>query len=207
MKKALLLFAILFGISFLGFAQENFSIRAGYKTSIGSFRGSIHFMNGINLGLNRDFNLLENIRFRPGVYYYFQWRVDDKIGADLVEAYKSSYPDFDVKSTSRYRYCNNFLEIPLMLAFQKNGFDFEIGPYFSFLLASRTSFAGNKVDLGYDYKKFDIGVKIGFGYKFFDKYYLGIGYEHGIQDKSKHNYGSLDKTYTDNVSVNLGYRF
>jgi hypothetical protein len=31
MKKALLLFAILFGISFLGFAQENFSINLGYR--------------------------------------------------------------------------------------------------------------------------------------------------------------------------------
>lgn len=207
MKKIVfLLFVIIFLIKSESIAQQNLNLRFGYKQATASFNEANSSFNGFNIGLNKDFKFSEKFCLRPGIYYQFQWHSSEKVGKERLELMKAAFSDFNVKESSRFRDCDNFLEIPLMAAWTKNNFDFEIGSYFSYEFATRNSFAGKKYSSEYGYQKFDIGLKIGFGYNIFGKYHVGISYENGIKNISKSR-DKYDKNYTSNLSFNLGYNF
>jgi len=207
MKKFTFLFAIMLGISFSSVAQKNLNIRAGYKIPTDGFDSANSLWNGFNIGVNKDFKFSEKFCFRSGIYYQFQWHSSKKVGTESLDLMRATFPEFDVKENSRFRDCYNFLEIPLMAAWTKNNFDFEIGPYFAYEFATRNSFSGQKYSSEYAYEKFDIGLKIGFGYNILGKYYVGISYENGVKNISKTKYDKYDRYFTSNLSFNLGYNF
>ncbi len=203
MKKLTILLAIMLGIVFSSVAQEKINIRAGYKIPTDNFTENPD-IHGFNIGVSYDLKVSENFYFRPGLYYLLKWSCSDPIGNYFLEGYKITFPNVNVSEKSRFKSYVNTLEIPLMAVFKKGNFDFEIGPYMSFELASRNTLAGEKISSKYGYKKFDIGFKGSLGYNILGKYYLGISYENGIKNIScdKH-----DKSFTQNLSFNLGYKF
>ncbi|MBQ3657394.1 MAG: PorT family protein [Bacteroidales bacterium] len=202
MKKLALLFAILLGTMFSSVAQEGFNVRAGYKIPVDNITENPD-IHGFNIGVNKDFKITENFYFRPGLYYLLKWS-NYKVNEYYLDAYKLDYPNVNVTKDSRFKCNSNLLEIPLMAAWKKGNFDFEVGPYVSFALASKNTLAGEKISSKYGYKKFDVGFKGSFGYNILEKYYIGISYENGIKNLSCDKHG---KSFTQNLSFNLGYNF
>ena len=206
MRKITLLLAIMLGTVLSGFAQENFSIRAGYKMPLKNItKPNDPNTQGFEVGLNYDLKISENFCFRPGLSYSLMWNRSEKLGNNyFLDGYKTTYPNVNVNENSRIKSYANYLEIPLRVALKKGNFDFEVGPYVSFELAQRNTLAGEKISKENNYKKFDLGFKGSFGYNIMEKYYIGISYENGVINNLK---DSRTKDYTQNLSFNLGYRF
>jgi len=208
MKKIVLLFAVLIAATLNCTAQQNLSIRTGYNVPTDNYnqrdKDNIH---GLNIGANYDFMLTDKFSIRPGLYYLMQWQTSDKIGEVGVELAKSISNSDKVTADSRYHSFYNHITIPLMAAWQKNNFDYEIGPYISTEFATRHSIGGSKYDSDYDYKKFDFGFKGSFGYNFLSKYYIGISFEQGIRDLYKYKDDTNNHHRTQRIGINVGYRF
>ena len=153
MKKIVLLFAVLIAANLNCTAQQNLSMRAGYSVPIGNINQRDKNIHSISIGANYDFKLTDELSVRPGLYYLMQWQTSDKIGEVGVELAKSISNSDKVTADSRYHSFYNHITIPLMAAWQKNNFDYEIGPYIATEIATRNSIGGRKYDSNYDYKK------------------------------------------------------
>lgn len=206
--KKLIFLTLAFAISLVCQAQQNLSIRAGYNITIDNFTNkNLPDLHGFNLGANYDIMLTDKFSIRPGLYYLMQCQSSEKIGEVGVELAKSLSNNSKVSANSRYHYFNNFIEIPVVAAWQKNNFDFEIGPYIATEFATRHGIEGKKIDSDYGYKKFDFGFKGSFGYNILGKYYIGISYEQGVRDLYKYEDYTNTTHRTQRIGINIGYRF
>lgn len=206
--KKLIFLALSFAISLVCQAQQNLSIRTGYNNTIDNFTNKdLPDLHGLNVGANYDFMLTDKFSIRPGLFYLMQWESSNKIGETGVELAKGLSNNSKVTADSRYHHFFNFIEIPVVAAWQKNNFDYEIGPYISTEFATRHSICGKKYDSDYDYKKFDFGFKGSLGYNILGKYYIGISYEQGVRNLYKYDDNTNNHERTQRIGINVGYRF
>ena len=208
MKKLTFLSIIIIFAAFNCTAQQNLSIRMGYDIPSGNFNNKeLQNQHGIKIGTNYDFMLSNTFSIRPGLYYLIQWESSDKIGELGVDFAKELSNSYKVTADSRYHFFANVIEIPIVAAWQKKNFDFEIGPYISTVFATRHSIGGKKYDSTYDLKKFDFGFKGSFGYNILGKYYIGFSYEQGVRNLYKNDDNSNNHGRTQRIGINVGYRF
>lgn len=163
-------------IQFIG-AQEKSNFKFGVK-------GGVNFSNlassdtkekktitGVNLGLFAKLPLTKSFAIQPEIYFTTK-------GSELT------YQNVFVDGTARYEL--NYIEVPVLLVFNlTNNFNFQLGPYASYLVSSKVknvsdisfNFEDN-IDSG-DFNKFDTGIAVGFGYEtksigFGIRYNLGL---------------------------------
>lgn len=206
--KKLIFLALSFAIPLVCQAQQNLNIRVGYNIPLDNYTNNNSLnIQGFNIGANYDFMLTEKFSIRPGLYYLMQWQSSNKIGTTGINIAKELSNSDKVTADSRYHHFYNHLTIPLMAAWQKNNFDYEIGPYIATEIATRNSIGGRKYDSNYDYKKFDFGFKGSFGYNILGKYYIGISYEQGVRNLYKYDDNTNNHERTQRIGINVGYRF
>jgi hypothetical protein len=80
-----------------------------------------------------------------------------------------------------------------------------LGPYVGYGMSGRASFGGMHTPaFGSDaYKRFDAGVDVSAGYRLPSGWFVSLGYEYGLADKS--NTPSDYQSYNRSFSVNVGY--
>lgn len=167
-------------------AQEKSNFKFGIK-------GGVNFSNlvsseakekktitGVNLGLFVKLPLTKSFAIQPEIYF-------------ITKGSEVTYQNVFVDGTAKYEL--NYIEVPVLLVFDlTNNFNFQLGPYASYLVSSKVknvsdinfNFEDN-IDSG-DFNKFDTGIAVGFGYDT-DSFGFGIRYNLGLVTVGK------EKTY------------
>ena len=113
--------------------------------------------------------------------------------------------------------------MPFNLSFEKGGFQVYAGPYVSSLLSAYVNRQGEDGKIYKDksiygdpeneetesryLQKFDFGVNVGFGYRFGDKFRVGLRYMHGFTDIFQYaNSYTNEDTKTNSIKIfNRGF--
>jgi hypothetical protein len=142
----------------------------------------------------------------PGAYY-------SQKGMQLTGEFSSEQLDFlNLKATITDK--ADYIDVPLLAkVFVAEGLHFYAGPQVSFLVSNkvntRASVIGFNVlnrDLDYDspFRKTDVGVVGGVGYRFTNGLNLNAGYDYGLNTVDKN--GNFD-TFNHVVKISAGFEF
>ena len=196
-----------------------FGVRAGFNTSNRTFpAGHFNMWNNNGWGTGGDVGILANINLRefisiqPGIFF------DTRSGSfSYLTAYINYFDNEDVHyEMGRLRGYNVTVPVMVVMKFNiasKLKFTGEVGPYYQLSLKQTGQ---NNVSILYrepqsnDYlsyraklKKYDVGLKIGFGTLLYDNYYIGVHYLAGFMDAWKLPAGGRNKEWL----FTLGYDF
>ncbi len=194
MKKYLLLigFAV-FLINFNANGQEtstDFGVKVGlnYSSFIKGndipsefpidFKGKI----GFHIGGFLKLKLTDKLMLKPELLFSTHGgEYEIKIGLELQDP---NNPFFDDKYKVDIK--ENLILLPIMLDYYFNErFDIEFGPQLGFVISHKTSDNSETFNFESDgYDKFEIGINLGFGYNFADKYRIYVRYNYGIIDRN-----------------------
>lgn len=183
----------------------NLGVRVGFNASNQTHTSDNMVLNldswgtGFDAGVVCDINFRNFIAVQPG--FFFQSRSNNY-------AYiHSAAPAITDYGHTRY----TTFTIPILASLRLNPasnirWSIDLGPYFQFGLGgSDKGVAGTNFDDGYFDRrhKFDAGIKMGTGFRFFDKYYIGVHYMAGCRDVWKNDLAGKHKAWT----FTLGYDF
>lgn len=172
MKKLLALFAVI-ALTLSAASAQDFCLRAGMNLAnhIGDKDEYSQVKVGLNAGVTVDFELIDDLYFRPGVLF-------------TMKGGRTNQGDDKYKN-------QNYLEVPLFFAYKIDinrnlGIDFQTGPYMALGVFGKTK---NKTQ-GTDWKtfkrkgndavhRFDLGWNFAAGVDI-DQFYFGFGYEFGF---------------------------
>jgi hypothetical protein len=184
MKKSKLIIVVLLAvIPFqLTVAQLRFGIKGGANFS--NFSSSDTKKNkvvtGLNFGVFAKVPLTKSFAIQPEIYFTTK-------GSELT------YNNVFVDGTGKFEL--NYIEVPVLMVFNITPmFNFQVGPYASYLVSSKVKNVSdvnfnfeNNIDSG-DFNKFDTGIAVGLGV---DAKSIGFGvrYNLGLVTVGK------DKTY------------
>ena len=197
----------------------SFSARLGFNTSNKTFpSGHFNLWNknswgtGVNLGVLANLNFKDYLTLQPGIF--FESRSGDF-------AYLTEYLDYTSSDQKHYEmghWRGYYITIPVMGVVNFNITErlkwmVELGPYFQY--AMKLTGQDNVVVLyrlpqNNQYSKYvaqpskwDVGIKMGSGLRFFEHYYVGVHYLAGICNTWKMPSGGKNKSW----EFTLGYDF
>ena len=180
MKKLIALFTLI-TLSISAFSQQkDLCVRGGFN--IAKHRGDVYAKNeakyGVNLGFTYDIELIDNLYFRPGIFFTMKGTRDqiyDKI--------------WHKRSLNQ-----NYIDFPLLVAYKIDinstcDIDIHAGPYCAIGFCGhnklstddfkqRTFQRHNDEDNGF-YRRLDIGINLGAGVDI-SRFYIGAAYELGF---------------------------
>lgn len=205
MKNSNFIIAVLFILSAsqLSFSQSVTGVKAGVKGGVNfsnltsDDNDSNKVLTGVNFGLFAKLPITNSFAIQPEIYFITK-------GSELT------YHTVFVDGTGKFEL--NYIEVPLLAVINlTNNFNFQVGPYASYLVSSKVKNVTNvnfnfedNIDSG-DFNKFDTGVIAGFG---FDGKSLGFGvrYNLGLITVGKEkNYNGTKYTFPNskNGVINL----
>lgn len=230
MKKPFFLLVILIALSgtfkanaqFLDTSQpENFfslSGRIGFNTSNRTVPTSnVTYYNheswgtGFNIGVLANLNFKEYLTLQPGLFYEsrsgnyaYASEYEDRYNPLDVQTvlghWRSYYFTIPVMGVVKYQFCDN-LKISA-----------EFGPYVQFQLKESGKgieyfeflpLEGQYTHYIAEQNKVDFGFKMGFGFQFYDHYYLGVHYLAGVCHAYSRPSGGHNKSW----AFSIGYDF
>jgi hypothetical protein len=167
-------------------AQEKSEYKLGFKggvnfTNVGTTTGVTNkSLTGVHFGLFAKLPITESLAMQPELYFTTK-------GGELT------YQNVVVDGTAKFNL--NYIEVPVLAVFKIfPGFNFQVGPYASYLVSSKVT---NVDDVTFnfedniqsgDFNKFDTGVMAGFGIAV-KSVEIGVRYNFGLLKVGK------DKTY------------
>jgi hypothetical protein len=167
-------------------AQEKSEYKLGFKggvnfTNVGTTTGVTNkSLTGVHFGLFAKLPITESFAVQPELYFTTK-------GGELT------YQNVVVDGTAKFNL--NYIEVPVLAVFKIfPGFNFQVGPYASYLVSSKVT---NVDDVTFnfedniqsgDFNKFDTGVMAGFGIAV-KSVEIGVRYNFGLLKVGK------DKTY------------
>jgi hypothetical protein len=221
MKKHFLLLATL-AISTITFAQikPSFGVRAGLSSA--GIRGDaadnltsmLDFTNGMVTtsdnngyfaGLYATIPVADMITVEPAIYY-------SQKGYQMRGEFAVKGMEF-IGATANAKLTTNYIDIPLLLKANMDGFQFFAGPQMSYLMsADLKTTAGalginllNKtLDATQQFNRWDAAVTAGVGYQMTSGINLMASYEHGL---SKLDANKNTDSYNRSFKVGLGISF
>lgn len=189
MKKSKISFAIVFFLAVIQIvtAQEKIEYKLGFKggvnfTNVGTTTGVTNkSLTGVHFGIFAKLPITNKVAIQPELYFTTK-------GGELT------YQNVIVDGTAKFNL--NYIEVPVLAVFKIfPGFNFQVGPYASYLVNSKVT---NVSDVTFnfevniqsgDFKKFDTGIVAGFGVEV-KKVEIGVRYNFGLLKVGK------DKTYS-----------
>jgi hypothetical protein len=188
MKNSKISFAIVFFLAVVSctVAQEKSEYKLGLKggvnfTNVGTTTGVTNkSLTGVHFGLFAKLPITSKVAIQPELYFTTK-------GGELT------YQNVFVDGTAKFNL--NYIEVPVLAVFKIfKGFNFQVGPYASYLVNSKVTNASDvtfnfedNIQSG-DFKKFDTGIVAGFGIEV-KKVEIGVRYNFGLLKVGK------DKTY------------
>jgi hypothetical protein len=137
-------------------------------------------LTGINFGVFAKLPITGSFAIQPEMYF-------------TTKGSEHTYQNVFVDGTAKYEL--NYIEIPVLMVFNlTNNFNFQLGPYASYLVSSNVK---NVSDINFDFEnnissgdfnKFDTGIVAGLGYEA-DAIGFGVRYDFGLITVGK------EKTY------------
>lgn len=188
MKNSKISFSIALLLAVIHFtsAQEKSEYKLGVKggvnfTNVGTTTGvSNKSLTGVHFGLFAKLPLTSSFAVQPEIYFTTK-------GGELT------YQNVVVDGTAKFNL--NYIEIPVLAVFKIfPGFNFQVGPYASYLVNSKVTNVSdvtfnfeNNIQSG-DFNKFDTGIVAGFGIEV-KAVEIGVRYNFGLLKVGK------EKTY------------
>lgn len=221
MKKQILLFISII-ISTLSFAQikPSFGVSAGLSyagmrgQSVDNLKSLLNFTDGKISTSNRtgffagaavSIPLDKMISIAPGIYY-------TQKGYDLNGSISVKGADF-LNANAKARLQSNYLDMPVLLKANINGFQIFAGPQFSYLLnADLKTTAGvlgidllnNTMDATKQFNRWDMGVTGGVGFTFSNGINVTAAYDYGL---TKMDANKNINSYNHAFKVGIGLKF
>ena len=221
MKKQVLL-SVCIAISSLAIAQvkPSFGVRAGLSSAgmrgdaVNSLKNTIDFANGMISTTNRTgffagayatipvSNLLS---VEPGLYY-------SQKGYELKGAFNLKGLAF-LGANAKADLNSQYIDIPVLLKANINGFQVFAGPQLSYLVQSdlRTkagllgiNLLNGKTDVSSQFNRWDAAVTGGIGYQFTNGMNVMAAYDYGLSRVDANR--SLN-SYNQSFKLGVGYRF
>jgi hypothetical protein len=188
MKNSKISFAIVFFLAVMHIvtAQEKSEYKLGFKggvnfTNVGTTTGVTNkSLTGVHFGLFAKLPITNSFAVQPELYFTTK-------GGELT------YQNVVVDGTAKFNL--NYIEVPVLAVFKIfPGFNFQVGPYASYLVSSKVTNV-NDVTFNFedniqsgDFNKFDTGLMAGFGIDI-KSVEIGVRYNFGLLKVGK------DKTY------------
>ena len=147
----------------------------------------------------------ENLSIEPGLYYSAK-------GYELSGSYSVKGIGL-LSAHASTRLHSSYIDVPLLLKINLNGFQVFAGPQLSYLTSAKiTTSAGisifnlitNKADVTNRLNRWDGGLTAGGGYQFSNGIRITGSYEHGL---SKVDAGQNTNTYNKAFKLGVGFRF
>lgn len=185
-SKISLVLVFFFAVIQISTAQEKSEYKLGFKgginfTNVGTTTGvSNKSLTGVHFGLFAKLPITNSFAVQPELYFTTK-------GGELT------YQNVVVDGTAKFNL--NYIEIPVLAVFKIfPGFNFQVGPYASYLVSSKVKNV-NEVSFNFedniqsgDFNKFDTGLMAGFGIDV-KSVEIGVRYNFGLLKVGK------DKTY------------
>lgn len=185
-SKISLVLVFFFAVIQISTAQEKSEYKLGFKggvnfTNVGTTTGvSNKSLTGVHFGLFAKLPITNSFAVQPELYFTTK-------GGELT------YQNVVVDGTAKFNL--NYIEVPVLAVFKIfPGFNFQVGPYASYLVSSKVKNV-NQVSFNFedniqsgDFNKFDTGVMAGFGIDV-KSVEIGVRYNFGLLKVGK------DKTY------------
>lgn len=188
MKNSKISLALVFFLAVMQIttAQEKSEYKLGFKgginfTNVGTTTGVTNkSLTGVHFGLFAKLPITNSFAVQPELYFTTK-------GGELT------YQNVVVDGTAKFNL--NYIEVPVLAVFKIfPGFNFQVGPYASYLVSSKVKNV-NEVSFNFedniqsgDFNKFDTGVMAGFGIDV-KSVEIGVRYNFGLLKVGK------DKTY------------
>jgi hypothetical protein len=188
MKNSKISLALVFFLAVIQIttAQEKSEYKLGFKggvnfTNVGTTTGVANkSLTGVHFGLFAKLPITESLAVQPELYFTTK-------GGELT------YQNVVVDGTAKFNL--NYIEVPVLAVFKIfPGFNFQVGPYASYLVSSKVTNVNNvsfnfedNIQSG-DFNKFDTGLMAGFGIDV-KSVEIGVRYNFGLLKVGK------DKTY------------
>lgn len=185
-SKISLALVFFFAVIQITTAQEKSEYKLGFKggvnfTNVGTTTGVTNkSLTGVHFGLFAKLPITNSFAVQPELYFTTK-------GGELT------YQNVVVNGTAKFNL--NYIELPVLAVFKIfPGFNFQVGPYASYLVSSKVKNV-NQVSFNFedniqsgDFNKFDTGVMAGFGIDV-KSVEIGVRYNFGLLKVGK------DKTY------------
>lgn len=185
-SKISLVLVFFFAVIQISTAQEKSEYKLGFKggvnfTNVGTKTGVTNkSLTGVHFGLFAKLPITNSFAVQPELYFTTK-------GGELT------YQNVVVDGTAKFNL--NYIEVPVLAVFKIfPGFNFQVGPYASYLVSSKVKNV-NEVSFNFedniqsgDFNKFDTGVMAGFGIDV-KSVEIGVRYNFGLLKVGK------DKTY------------
>jgi len=145
------------------------------------------------------------ISIEPGIYY-------SQKGYELKGGISVKGAEF-LNANAKAQLQSNYLDMPVLLKANINGFQIFAGPQFSYLLnADLKTTAGvlgydilnNTLDATAQFNRWDMGVTGGIGYKFSNGMHITAAYDHGL---SKVDANKNISSYNNTIKIGIGINF
>ena len=185
-SKISLVLVFFFAVIQITTAQEKSEYKLGFKgginfTNVGTTTGVTNkSLTGVHFGLFAKLPITNSFAVQPELYFTTK-------GGELT------YQNVVVDGTAKFNL--NYIEVPVLAVFKIfSGFNFQVGPYASYLVSSKVKNV-NEVSFNFedniqsgDFNKFDTGLMAGFGIDV-KSVEIGVRYNFGLLKVGK------DKTY------------
>lgn len=185
-SKISLVLVFFFAMIQISTAQEKSEYKLGFKggvnfTNVGTKTGVTNkSLTGVHFGLFAKLPITNSFAVQPELYFTTK-------GGELT------YQNVVVDGTAKFNL--NYIEVPVLAVFKIfPGFNFQVGPYASYLVSSKVKNV-NEVSFNFedniqsgDFNKFDTGLMAGFGIDV-KSVEIGVRYNFGLLKVGK------DKTY------------
>ena len=205
MKKIFYVFALSFFAVTAANAQASFGVKAGVnlaKISGNDFADETDRKLGVVFGGYGRVGLTDLLYFQPELLFSSQ-------------GYKTefTYTDFDPTTfetfevTEELKLKTTYLNVPLMVGANFDGFNVQVGPQLGLLLSakSESDVNGNseEEDVKDELKSIDLGLNIGVGYELESGLNFGARYGIGLSDIAEDNEGDAVKNSV--LQFTIGY--
>jgi len=142
------------------------------------FNGKI----GFHIGGFFKLGLTEKLKLKPELLFSMQG-AEYEISLVDIEIQDPNDPFFVDKYKVDIK--ESLILLPIMLDYYLNEkFDIEFGPQLGFVISHKTSDNNETFNFEIDdSEKFEIGLNLGLGYNFSDKYRIGLRYNYGIMER------------------------
>lgn len=176
-SKIIIAITLLLCVSQLTFSQAKNELKLGFKAGVNysnlddSNTGDSKGITGVNFGVFAKFPITNSFAIQPEMYFTTK-------GSELT------YQNVFVDGTAKYEL--NYIEVPVLAVFKvSNKFNFQIGPYASYLVNANVKNVSdvsynfeNNIDSG-DFNKFDTGLAAGVEFEG-KSFSLGVRYNFGL---------------------------
>lgn len=208
MKRiALILCACL--ISIVATAQKvQFGVRGGLNISTESKHCYFSGNDAVYLSSDMKWRAGVNIGGVVNIPVHKNWDIEFDVAYSMLGYKDKVYTESEqLLPETNYTVTSHYLTLPAIAKFYplSNGFFFELGPQFGFLMSKKDKLEGWEIFNNYDSgnKTFDFAVLGGIGYRFSNDVFVDARYIHSFTDTNEHHTGGKNR----NIQISLGYLF